>query len=129
MARTKGSKDTKKRQAKKDAYQTYSYWYDRYTTGDKKGWFRQKYTKAEFETEYKKAKAAKLANPARAVAQSQEYVDRKFEKQYKKFYGTDLPDIRDKVIRENIFTQFTDDLMAQGYTFKEAKHEFEEYFY
>lgn len=129
MARKKGSRDTKKRTAKRTAYETYEYWYDKYTKGAKIGWFRPKYSKVEFEEQYKLAKSARLKNPARMVAASQEYVDRTFERKYKKMYGTALGDIRNKAARENLFTNYVTGLVAAGLTFDEARDEFEKYFY
>lgn len=129
MARKKGSRDTKKRAAKRTAYETYEYWYDKYTKGTKAGWFRPKYTKAEFDEQYKLAKSAKLTNPARMIAASQEYVDRSFERKYKQLYGKKLGDIRNKADREAIFTGYVDTLILNGLTFEEARDEFEKYFY
>lgn len=129
MARKKGSKDTKKRATRRTAYETYEYWYDKYTKGHKAGWFRDKYTKTEFEEQYKLAKFAGITNPARMVAASQEYVDRSFEKKYKKMYGKELGDIRKKASRENIFNDYVSALIANGLTFDEARDEFERYFY
>lgn len=129
MARKKGSRDTKKRSTKRTAYETYEYWYDKYTKGNKAGWFRPKYSKTEFEEQYKLAKSAKIKNPARMVAASQEYVDRTFEKKYKKMYGTELGDIRDKSARESLFTDYVTELTAAGLTYDEARDEFEKYFY
>lgn len=117
----------KKNRAKaRSAYETYSYWYDKYTKGEKRGWFRDKLSKAEFEEQYELARKAKIANPAKAVAQSQEYVDRTFEKKYKQFYGKKLPDIRDKQAREDLFINFVTD---SGLGLDEARDEFEKYFY
>lgn len=129
MARKKGSKDTKKRAKARSAYETYEYWYTKYTKGHKAGWFRDKYTKAEFEEQYQLAKSAGIKNPARMVAASQEYVDRSFEKQYKKLYGKALGDIRNKAAREDIFSNYVTSLIAGGMTFGEARDEFEKYFY
>ena len=129
MARKKGSKDTKKRITKRTAYETYEYWYDKYTKGHKAGWFRPKYSKAEFEEQYKLAKSAKIKNPARMVAASQEYVDRTFEKKYKKMYGRDLGDIRKKADREALFSNYVSAMVTAGLTFSEARDEFEKYFY
>lgn len=129
MARKKGSKDTKKRSAKRTAYETYEYWYDKYTKGAKAGWFRPKYSKTEFYEQYKLAKSAKIKNPARMVAASQEYVDRTFERRYKKIYGKNLGDIRSKSARERLFTDYISELIATGLTYDEAKDEFERYFY
>lgn len=129
MARKKGSKDTKKRAAARTAYETYEYWYDKYTKGHKAGWFRDKYSKTEFDEQYKLAKSAGIKNPARMVAASQEYVDRAFEKQYKKLYGKELGDIRNKAAREDIFSNYVSSMVAAGLTFSEARDEFEKYFY
>ena len=129
MARKKGSKDSKKRSTKRTAYETYEYWYDKYTKGTKAGWFRPKYSKAEFDEQYKLAKSAKIKNPARMVAASQEYVDRTFERKYKQMYGKDLGDIRSRAVRESLFTNYVTNLVAAGLTFDEARDEFEKYFY
>lgn len=129
MARKKGSKDIKKRAAKRTAYETYEYWYDKYTKGAKVGWFRPKYTKAEFEQQYKLAKLAHIQNPSRMIAASQEYVDRKFERQYKQLYGHQLGDIRIKSDREELFTTYISTLISQGLTMEEARNEFTKYFY
>lgn len=129
MARKIGSKDIKKRAGKRSAYETYEYWYDKYTKGHKIGWFRDKYTKTEFEEQYKLAKSAGIKNPARMVAASQEFVDRTFEKQYKKMYGKNLGDIRNKGSREALFSDYVNNMIAAGMTFGEARDEFEKYFY
>ena len=84
-------------------------------------------TEAEFNKQYDLAKKAKIANPAKAVAQSQEYVDRNFEKKYKKLYGKNLPDIRDKKARENLFIDFMNESGIDDWD--EARDEFEKYFY
>lgn len=78
---------------------------------------------------YELAKRAGLKNPARAVAMSQEYVDRKFEREYKKFYGKKLGDIRDKQERERLFTDFVEDRINEGYDYDSARKMFETYFY
>ena len=129
MARKKGSKDIKKRSIRRTAYETYEYWYDKYTKGAKAGWFRPKYSKVEFEEQYALAKSAKIKNPARMVAASQEYVDRTFERKYKQMYGKNLGDIRNRAARENLFTDYVSGLVANGLTFDEARDEFERYFY
>ena len=129
MARKKGSKDTKKRAGKRTAYETYEYWYDKYTKGHKAGWFRPKYSKSEFEEQYKLAKSAKIQNPARMIAASQEYVDRTFERRYKKLYGSDLGDLHSRSAREALFSDYINRLIAGGLTFDEARDEFEKYFY
>ena len=118
----------KKNRAKaRSPWETYNYWYDKYTKGEKKGWFRDKLTESEFNKQYDLAKKAKMANPAKAVAQSQEYVDREFEKKYKKRYGKNLPDIRDKKARENLFIDFMNESGIDDWD--EARDEFEKYFY
>ena len=118
----------KKNRAKaRSPWETYNYWYDKYTKGEKAGWFRDKLTESEFNKQYDLAKKAKMANPAKAVAQSQEYVDREFEKKYKKLYGKNLPDIRDKKARENLFIDFMNESGIDDWD--EARDEFEKYFY
>ena len=118
----------KKNRAKaRSPWETYNYWYDKYSKGEKKGWFRDKLTESEFNKQYELAKKAKMANPAKAVAQSQEYVDREFEKKYKKLYGKNLPDIRDKKARENLFIDFMNESGIDDWD--EARDEFEKYFY
>lgn len=129
MARKIGSKDTKKRASKRTAYETYEYWYDKYTKGHKIGWFRDKYTKAEFDEQYKLARQAGIKNPARMVAASQEFVDRAFEKKYKQMYGKELGDLRNKADRTALFTDFVAGMIASGYTYEDARDEFEKYFY
>lgn len=74
-------------------------------------------------------KAGIKANRARTIAMSQEYVDRKFEKQYKRLYGKNMGDIRDKAAREQLFLDFADELVAQGMSYDDARSEFEKYFY
>lgn len=130
MGRRLGSKNKGIRAKARSAYDTYSYWYDRYTKGEKAGWFRPKYTKQEFDKMYDLAKKAGIkTNRARTIAMSQEYVDRKFEKQYKELYGKTMGNIRDKADREKLFTDFVDELTAQGMSYDDARSEFEKYFY
>ena len=130
MGRKLGSKNKVKRAKARSAYDTYSYWYDKYTKGEKAGWFRPKYSKQEFDKMYDLAKKAGIkANRARTIAMSQEYVDRKFEKKYKELYGKELGDIRDEKAREQLFTDFVDELTAQGMSDYDARQEFERYFY
>ena len=118
----------KKNRAKaRTPYETYSYWYDKYTKGEKAGWFRDKLSEEEFDNEYTKAKRAKVDNPAKYVAQSQEYVDRLFEKRYKQRYGKNLPDIRDSQVREDLFINFMNEQGIEDWD--EARDEFEKYFY
>lgn len=74
-------------------------------------------------------KAGIKTNRARTIAMSQEYVDRKFEKQYKELYGRNMGDIRDKADREKLFTDFVDELTAKGMSYDDARKEFESYFY
>ena len=130
MGRKLGSKNKVKRAKPRSAYDTYSYWYDKYTKGEKAGWFRPKLDKQEFEEMYDLAKKAGIKhNRARTIAASQEYVDRKFEKKYKELYGKELGDIRDEKDREKLFTDFVGELIAQGMNYDDARQEFERYFY
>ena len=137
MGRPKGSKNKGKRAAPRGAYKTYSDWYDKYTKGHKAGWFRPKlHEKAlgpkdedSFEYWYKIAKAKGVKNPARYVAMSQEYVERSFERGYKKLYGKDMPDITDKKVRKEIAENYVNDLIGQGLSESDAWEEFREYFY
>ena len=125
-----GSKNKVKRAKARSAYDTYSYWYDKYTKGKKAGWFRPKYTEQEFNKVYELAKRAGIkSNRARTIAASQEYVDRKFEKKYKELYGKNMGDIRNKADREQLFLDFVDELVAEGKSYDDARNEFEKYFY
>lgn len=74
-------------------------------------------------------KAGIKTNRARTIAMSQEYVDRKFEKQYKELYGKNMGDLRDPKDREKLFTDFVNELTAQGMSYDDARKEFETYFY
>lgn len=130
MGRKLGSKNKKVRVKAKSAYETYEYWYDTYTKGEKAGWFRPKLNEQEFNEMYDLAKKAGIkANRARTIAMSQEYVDRKFEKQYKKLYGKNMGNIQKKEDREKLFLDFADELVAQGMSYDDARAEFEKYFY
>ena len=130
MGRKLGSKNKVKRAKARSAYDTYSYWYDKYTKGKKAGWFRPKYSKQEFDKMYDLAKKAGIkANRARTIAMSQEYVDRKFEKKYKELYGKELGNLTDPKDREKLFSDFTKELTAQGMSYDDARSEFEKYFY
>ena len=133
MGRPIGSKNKKPRAKAKSAYETYSYWYDKYTKGEKAGWFSQKLTEDEFYGEkgaYELARKAGIkTNRARTIAQSQEYVDRGFEKKYKELYGKKLGDIRKKEDREQLFYDFVDEMQNQGLSYDDAREEFEKYFY
>lgn len=130
MGRKLGSKNKGVRAKPRSAYDTYSYWYDKYTKGKKAGWFRPKYDEQKFNEMYDLAKKAGIKhNRARTIAASQEYVDRKFEKKYKELYGKELGDIRDEKVREKLFTDFVDELTAQGMSYDDARQEFERYFY
>ena len=130
MGRKLGSKNKGVRAKARSAYDTYSYWYDKYTKGKKAGWFRPKYSKQEFDKMYDLAKKAGIkANRARTIAMSQEYVDRKFEKKYKELYGKEMGDLRDPKDRERLFLDFTKELTAQGMSYDDARNEFEKYFY
>ena len=130
MGRKLGSKNKGIRAKARSAYDTYSYWYDKYTKGEKAGWFKPKLNEQEFDEMYELAKRAGIkANRARTIAMSQEYVDRKFEKQYKELYGKNMGDIRNKADREQIFLDFVDELTAQGMSDYDAREEFKRYFY
>ena len=130
MGRKLGSKNSGVRAKARSAYDTYSYWYDKYTKGEKAGWFRPKYSEQKFNEMYDLAKRAGIkTNRARTIAMSQEYVDRKFEKQYKELYGKNMGDIRDPKDREKLFKDFVDELTAQGMSDYDAREEFKRYFY
>ena len=130
MGRKLGSKNKKVRAKARSAYDTYSYWYDTYTKGEKAGWFKPKLNEQDFNEMYDLAKKAGIkTNRARSIAMSQEYVDRTFEKQYKNLYGKNMGDIRNKADREQIFLDFVDELTAQGMSYDDARNEFERYFY
>ena len=129
MGRPKGSKNKGKRAKARSPYQTYSDWYDKYTKGHKKGWFRPKLGRTEFESLYNEAKRQGMTNPARTIARAQEYVDRKFEREYKKFYGEDMPDLSNKEDRIALFENFVNDRLDEGYDYDEAREMFETYFY
>ena len=130
MGRKLGSKNKSVRAKARSAYDTYSYWYDKYTKGEKAGWFRPKYSEQKFNEMYDLAKRAGIkTNRARPIAMSQEYVDRKFEKQYKELYGKNMGDIRDPKDREKLFKDFVDELTAQGMSDYDAREEFKRYFY
>ena len=130
MGRKLGSKNKGKRAKPRSAYETYEYWYDKYTKGEKAGWFRPKYSKQKFNELYELAKRSGIKNNrARSIAMSQEYVDRKFEKKYKELYGKEMGDLRDPKDRERLFLDFVGELTAQGMSYDDAREEFEKYFY
>ena len=130
MGRKLGSKNKVKRAKARSAYETYSYWYDKYTKGEKAGWFRPKYSEQKFNEMYDLAKRSGIKNNrARSIAMSQEYVDRKFEKKYKELYGKELGDLTDPKDRERLFLDFVGELTAQGMSYDDARKEFETYFY
>ena len=130
MGRKLGSKNKGKRAKARSAYETYEYWYDKYTKGEKAGWFRPKLSEKEFNDMYDLAKRAGIkTNRARTIAMSQEYVDRKFERKYKELYGKNMGDIRNKADREQLFLDYVDELVMQGMSYDDARNEFEKYFY
>ena len=130
MGRKLGSKNKGKRAKARSAYETYEYWYDKYTKGEKAGWFRPKLSEQEFNNMYDLAKRAGIkTNRARTIAMSQEYVDRKFERKYKELYGKNMGDIRNKADREQLFLDYVDELVMQGMSYDDARNEFEKYFY
>ena len=130
MGRKLGSKNKGIRAKARSAYDTYSYWYDKYTKGEKAGWFKPKLNEQEFDEMYELAKRAGIkTNRARTIAMSQEYVDRKFEKQYKELYGKNMGDLRDPKDRQRLFLDFRDEMLAQGMSDHDAREEFQRYFY
>lgn len=129
MGRPKGSKNSGVRKAARTPYQTYSDWYDKYTKGYKSGWFAPKYNQADFEVQYELTKKAKVSNPARSVAMQQEFVNRPFEKKYKKFFGVNMPDISNKQDRMNIFLDYIDEQRKLGVDPDDARQELESYLY
>ena len=130
MGRKLGSKNKGIRAKARSAYDTYSYWYDKYTKGEKAGWFKPKLNEQEFDEMYDLAKRAGIkTNRARTIAMSQEYVDRKFEKQYKELYGKNMGDLRDPKDRQRLFLDFRDEMLAQGMSDHDAREEFQRYFY
>ena len=130
MGRRLGIKNKGTRAKAKSAYETYSYWYDKYTKGEKAGWFKPKLNEQEFNEMYDLAKKAGIkTNRARTIAMSQEYVDRKFEKKYKELYGKNMGDIRDEKVRQKLFLDFADELIVQGMSYEDARAEFKKYFY
>ena len=130
MGRPKGSKNKKQRAKAKSPYETYSYWYDKYTKGEKSKLFAKKLTKSEFEYWYKRARAKNLKNPARKVAMEQEYIDRSFERGLRKMYGKDnMPDLSTKEARQKIAQDYVDQLVLDGLSISDAWEEFREYFY
>ena len=64
------------RKARRSSYEAYSDWYDEY---ESRGLFEEKYTKEEFQKQFRKAQMAGLKNPAKAVASSQRKYSRKME--------------------------------------------------
>ena len=140
MGRPIGSKNTKPANKARSSYDTYVDWYKKYTKKNP-GLFRPMYSEDEFKKEYEKV--TKLAksdprfknNKARWVARSQEYVDRKFEKNYKALTGNNLPDLSDVKAREQLFTDFADAVvldrsdLTKKEAYDEARVLFETYFY
>ena len=130
MGRKLGSKNKKIRAKARSAYDTYSYWYDTYTKGEKAKWFKPKLNEQKFNEMYELAKRAGIkTNRARTIAMSQEYVDRNFEKKYKELYGKKMGDLRDPKDRERLFLDFTNELKVQGMSDYDAREEFKKYFY
>ena len=131
MARKKGSKNTKPRAARRTPWETYNYWYDKYTKGKKKGWFRDKLTYDEFEKKYKRAKELGFTNPARSVAMAQERISREGERYWKKKMGKDVPDLTDSNDRQEFFREYYNQRLSEdgGLSHDDIEQEFEEYFY
>lgn len=144
MGRPIGSKNKKPAAKYRTSYQTYEYWYDKYTspektkygTKDKSKLFYPKLTEQEFNKEMEVLNKAALNNPkfrnnkARWIARMQEVVDRKFEQQYwKKYhkipelYATEMDtttgeQVIDKEtsaeLRKNLFEDFVNEVRKQG---------------
>lgn len=121
------ARNYKKNRAKaRTPWETYNYWYDKYTKGEKANWFAPKYDEAKFNEQYELAKRNKKKNPAKTVAMSQEYVDRNFEYKYKELYGKPLPDISTIEKREALFIDFVNNF---GYDWETGRDAFKGYFY
>lgn len=127
----------KNRAKKRSPYETYSYWYDKYTKGDKQYWFLDKLTEDQFNIRYnsliknnKRAKEEKdkVKNPAKTIAAQQIILDRKFFKQYKKRYGKDLGDIRSADDREQIYIDYINEINEERGDYN-TREDFEKYFY
>lgn len=142
MARKLGSKDKRKRAARLSPYEAYKKHYARLTKGDKKYWFKDMYTKEQFEKEYEKIRKYNInarkvgldtmTNPALTVAQAQRHVDRGFEKKYKELTG--VKKVTKEMMmtsesRRKMFLDYVDKRMEKGKTFEEARDEFESYIY
>lgn len=137
MGRPKGSKNRKIRKAPRSAYDTYEYWYNKYTKDPaKKALFRDKLTKKEFSEKYErlreldKAAGVKPTNIARRIAMAQERISREGEKRAKEFYGGKLPDLTTESDREQFFIDYY--LKIQGetnLTHDEIEEEFRQYYY
>ena len=131
MARTKGSRNKGQRASRRTPWETYNYWYDKYTKGKKKGWFRDKLTYDEFQKMYKRAKELGYTNPARSVAMAQERISREGERYWKKRMGTDVPDLTDPGDRQEFFREYYDLRIREdgGLTHDDIEDEFKQYFY
>ena len=136
MGRPKGSKNRTKRKAPKSAYETYEYWYKKYTKGKKKSLFRDKLTESEFNDKYARLKqldkqqGIKPVNVARRVAMAQERISREGERKARELYG-EIPDLTTEADREAFFTRFYNDMKNQdrNLTHDDIEEEFREYFY
>lgn len=141
MGRKLGSKDKRKRAARLSPYEAYQKHYARLTKGDKKYWFKDMYTKEEFEKEYenirkrninaRKVGLPVMTNPALTVAQAQRHVDRGFEKKYRELTGVKITKemMMTSEARRQMFLDYVDTRIAEGKTFDEARDEFEDYIY
>lgn len=130
MGRPKGSRNKVKRNRARTPYETYVYWYDKYTKNGKDKLFMPKFNKQEFEFWYRRAKVKNMSNPARRVAMDQEYVERSMEKGLRKMYGKDdMPDLSTKEARQKMAQDYVDQLVLEGLSVTDAWEEFREYFY
>lgn len=139
MARPKGSKNKRARKKARSAYDTYKGWYEQYTKDGKDRLFSPllhekalyKGDDNSFEYWYERAKLKKVANPARYVAMSQEYVARSMEKALKKKFGSydNMPELDTKEKRKAFAEKYVDDLMEWGMDETDAWRDFENYYY
>lgn len=141
MGRPKGRKNRRVRSKPRTAYETYEYWYDKYTGvpkigQSKKGLFRDKLTEAEFKVKYDrlkeldKAAGVKPTNLARRIAMAQERITRQGEKNAKEFYGGKLPDLTTEADREQFFVDYYTKIQGEtDLTHDEIEDMFKQYYY
>lgn len=137
MGRPKGRKNKRVRTKPRTAYETYEYWYDKYTKDPaKKGLFRDKLTEKEFMIKYERMKeldkeyGRKTTNVARRVAMAQERISRKGEKRAKEFYGGQLPDLTTESDREQFFIDYYQKMQGDtNLNHDEIEESFKQYYY